>query len=350
MIQTAHQLAETVGVSTACTVLGVPRGSFYRTPDSGRGLSPTRVRRTAPARALTQAERGHVRDLLNGERFQDQAPRQVWAKLLDEGVYLCGWRTMYRILDSYEEVRERRHQLRHPSYTKPELLATGPNQLWSWDITKLKGPAKWVYYYLYVILDVFSRYVVGWMVAEQESKELAEPLIETSCQRQGIRREQLTLHADRGSVMIASSLSQLLSDLGVTPSHSRPHVPDDNPFSEAHFKTMKYQPDFPQRFGSLADARSWTRTFFPWYNEEHYHTGLALLTPAMVHYGQADQHQAQRQQVLQAAYAAHPERFVRGQPQVPRLPEAVWINPPEKEEEKIGESSLNSGSKLSQSP
>ena len=257
---------------------------------------------------------------------------------------------MYRILEAYKEVKERRNQLRHPSYTKPELLATGPNQLWSWDISKLKGPAKWVYYYLYVILDVFSRYVVGWMVAEQESKELAEVLIETSCQRQGIDRDQLTLHADRGSVMVASTLTQLLSDLGVSPSHSRPHVPDDNPFSEAQFKTMKYQPDFPQRFGSLADARAWTRTFFPWYNQEHYHTGLALLTPAMVHYGQALQYQAQRQQVLQAAYAAHPERFVRGQPQVLPLPEAVWINPPKKEEEKNGDTSPNSDTKLSQSP
>ena len=204
-------------------------------------------------------------------------------------------------------------------------------------------------YYLYVILDVFSRYVVGWMVAEQEAKELAEPLIETSCQRQGMGRDQLTLHADRGSVMIASTLTQLLSDLGVTPSHSRPHVPDDNPFSEAQFKTMKYQPDFPPGFGSLADARAWARTFFSWYNEEHYHTGRALLTPAMVHYGQAPEHQAQRQQVLQAAYAEHPERFVRGQPKVLPLPPAVWINKP-KEEPTDGQTSLNSGTELSQSP
>lgn len=349
MIQTAHQLAETVGVSTACTVLGVPRSSFYRPPDVHRGLPPRRVQRTAPARALTAEERGHVRDLLTSEQFQDQAPRQVWAQLLDEGIYRCSWRTMYRILEADAEVRERRNQLRHPSYTKPELLATGPNQLWSWDITKLKGPAKWVYYYLYVVLDVFSRYGVGWMVAAQESKELAELLIETSCQRQGIRREQLTLHADRGSVMIASTLAQLLSDLGVTPSHSRPQVPDDNPFSEAHFKTMKYQPDFPERFGSLADARSWARAFFPWYNQEHYHTSLALLTPAMVHYGQAPERQSQRQQVLQGAYAAHPERFVRGQPKIPSLPQAVWINKP-KEETTDGETSLNSGSELSQSP
>ena len=350
MIQTAQHLAETVGVSTACTALGVPRSSFYRTPHPPGGWSPRSVRRTAPPRALTEKERGQVRDLLNSERFQDQTPRQVWAQLLDEGIYRCGWRTMYRILEAYKEVKERRNQLRHPSYTKPELLDTGPNPLWSWDISKLKGPAKWVYYYLYVILDVFSRSMVGWMVAEQESKELAEVLIETSCQRQGIDRDQLTLHADRGSVMVASTLTQLLSDLGVSPSHSRPHVPDDNPFSEAQFKTMKYQPDFPQRFGSLADARAWTRTFFPWYNQEHYHTGLALLTPAMVHYGQALQYQAQRQQVLQAAYAAHPERFVRGQPQVLPLPEAVWINPPKKEEEKNGDTSLNSDTKLSQSP
>ncbi len=349
MIQTAQHLAQTVGVSTACTALQVPRSSFYRTPSPPRGSSPRRGRRTAPGRALTVAEQGQVRDLLNSDRFQDQAPRQVWAQLLDEGLYLCSWRTMYRLLDTYAEVRERRNQLRHPSYTKPELLATAPNRLWSWDITKLKGPRTWVYFYLYVILDVFSRYVVGWMVAEQEAKELAQTLIETSCQRQGIAREQLTLHADRGAVMVASTLTQLLSTLGVTPSHSRPHVPDDNPFSEAHFKTMKYQPDFPERFGSLEDARAWARAFFSWYNEEHYHTGLALLTPASVHAGQAERHQAQRQQVLQAAYAAHPERFVRGQPKVLPLPDAVWINPP-KEGPKAADTSLNSSPELSQSP
>lgn len=348
MIQTAEQLAQTVGVSTACSALQVPRSSLYRTRPRPRSWSPRPVRRIAPPRALRPEERIQVRDTLNRVRFQDQAPRQVWARLLDEGIYLCGWRTMYRILDTYEEVRERRHQLRHPTYTKPELLATAPNQLWSWDITKLRGPMKWAYYYLYVILDVFSRYVVGWMIAEQESKGLAETLIETSCQRQGISREQLTLHADRGSAMIAQSVAQLLSDLGVTPSHSRPHVPDDNPYSEAHFKTLKYQPDFPERFGSLADARAWARTFFSWYNEEHYHTGLGLLTPAMVHYGQAETHQAQRQQVLQAAYAAHPERFVGGQPKVPPLPPAVWINQPKKEPT-TDDASLNSGFELSQS-
>jgi len=347
MMQTAKQLAETVGVSTACTTLQVPRSSFYRTRQQPRGWPPRSRPRPAPARALKEKERIEVRDTLNSARFQDQAPRQVWARLLDEGIYLCDWRTMYRILDAYKEVRERRNQLRRPSYSKPELLATAPNQLWSWDITKLKGPMKWVYYYLYVILDVFSRYVVGWMVAAQESKVLAERLIETSCQRQGIGPEQLTLHADRGSAMIAHSVAQLLSDLGVTPSHARPHVPDDNPYAEAHFKTMKYQPDFPKRFGCLADARAWARAFFPWYNQEHYHTGLALLTPALVHYGQAPERQAQRQQVLQAAYIAHPERFVRGQPKALPLPEAVWINKP-KEEPTAGDGSLNSDVELSQ--
>jgi putative transposase len=346
MIATAEQLAQGVGVSRACGVLQVPRSSLYRArqpapPAPARG-------RPIPAQALSPQERVEVRDVLNSERFQDQTPRQVWAGLLDEGVYHCSWRTMYRILQEHDEVRERRNQLRHPAYTKPELLATAPNQLWSWDITKLRGPMKWVYFYLYVLLDIFSRYVVGWMVAEQESAELAQTLIETSCQRQGIQPAQLTLHADRGGPMIAQTMAQLLADLGVTKSHSRPHVADDNPYSEAQFKTLKYHPDFPDRFGSVADARAWARPFFHWYNYEHYHTGLGLLTPAMVHYGQAQGIQAQRQQVLQAAYTAHPERFVRGQPTVPQLPEAVWINPPKNGHLPAGGATLNSSVKVSQ--
>jgi putative transposase len=219
----------------------------------------------------------------NHERFADQSPYEVYATLLDEGVYHCSIRTMYRILAGYDEVQERRDQLCHPAYAKPELLATGPNQLWSWDITKLRGPATWQYYYLYVILDIYSRYVVGWLLAEYESAELAQQLIAESCHKQGIARDQLTLHADRGAAMIAKSLAQFLSDLGVDKSHSRPHTPDDNPYSEAQFKTMKYRPDYPHRFDSKDHALTWARNFFPWYNQEHYHIALGLLTPAMVH-------------------------------------------------------------------
>lgn len=270
-----------------------------------------------------------MRDVLNSEIFQDKAPREVYATLLDEGRYLCYWRTMYRILAEHDEIRERRNQLRHPTYTKPELLATGPNQLWSWDITKLHGPGKWTYYYLYVILDVYSRYVVGWMVAERESAELAEQLIAETCAKQGIKPDQLTIHADRGSSMTSKPVALLLSDLGVTKTHSRPHVSNDNPYSEAQFKTLKYRPNYPERFGSIIDARSWGRAFFDWYNNQHHHTGIALLTPADVHGGRAEERLQQRQAILQQAYAAHPERFVRGAPVVPQLPDAAWINPPQ---------------------
>jgi putative transposase len=235
---------------------------------------------------------------------------------------------MYRILNARQLVRERRNQLQHPTYTKPELLATRPNQLWSWDITKLRGPAKWTYYYLYVILDVYSRYVTGWLIAECESARLAEQLIAETCAKQGIEPDQLTLHADRGSAMRAKAVALLLADLGVTKTHSRPYTSNDNPYSEAQFKTMKYRPTYPDRFGSIQDARAWARRFFHWYNHEHYHSGLALLTPATVHYGRAQAVLERRQETLQAAYLAHPERFVRGVPQPPSLPKEVWINEP----------------------
>jgi len=325
MIQAAEKLAKDVGVAAACRALGVPRSSLYR----ARHPKPVAKPRPTPERALSQAEKAVVRQELNSERFWDSSPRQVYATLLDEGIYLCHWRTMYRILDEHTEVRERRNQLQHPNYTKPELLATGPNQLWSWDITKLRGPAKWTYYYLYVILDVFSRYVVGWMIAECETASLARELITASCTQQSIEPEQLTLHADRGSSMRSKSLALLLADLGVTKTHSRPYVSNDNPYSEAQFKTLKYRPDYPDRFGSLADARSWARPFFRWYNHEHRHSGLGLMTPATVHYGQAQAVYQHRQQVLQTAYQSHPERFVRGLPTPPELPTAVWINRPQ---------------------
>jgi putative transposase len=323
-MKATEKLCESITVSAACESLGVPRSSFYRARQPKREPKP----RPTPERALSQEEREQVRQTLNSERFQDSAPRQAYAALLDEGKYLCSWRTMYRILDDYKEVKERRNQLCHPTYTKPELLATGPNQLWSWDITKLKGPAKWTYYYLYTILDVFSRYVPGWLIAECESAALAKQLITESCTKQGIEPDQLTLHADRGSAMISKTVAQLLADLGVTKTHSRPYVSNDNPYSESQFKTMKYRPSFPERFGSIQDARAWARPFFHWYNHEHHHSGLALLTPVTVHYDRAQAVLEQRQKVLQAAYAAHPERFVRGEPKPLSLPTEVWINKP----------------------
>jgi putative transposase len=269
-----------------------------------------------------------VRETLNSERFMDKAPRQVYATLLDEGAYLCHWRTMYRVLAAHDEVRERRHLRQHPIYKKPELLATAPNQVWSWDITYLRGPHKWEHYPLYTVLDIYSRYVVGWMIAEVESSDLARQLIAASALKQDIQPDQLTLHADNGAPMRGKPLSQLLIDLGITKSHNRPHTSDDNPFSEAHFKTMKYRPDYPDSFASLAEAQVWARCFFEWYNEQHYHSGLNLLTPASVHFDEARDVQQQRQAVMLAAYAAHPNRFVRGQPLVKGVPAAVWINPP----------------------
>ena len=325
-----------LGVRATCEALGVAPASYYR---SRRLELPARPR-TSP-RALSSKERQDVLDVLHAPRFVDVAPAEVYATLLDEGHYLCSERTMYRILAANQEVRERRDQLRHPSYAAPELMATAPNELWSWDITKLKGPAKWVYYYLYVILDVFSRYVVGWMVAERESAALAERLIEETCERQGIARGQLTLHADRGSSMRSKTVALLLADLGVTKTHSRPYTSTDNPFSEAQFRTMKYRPEFPDRFGCLQHARRFCGPFFGWYNAEHRHSGLAMLTPQDVHYGLAEPRLAKRAAVLAAAYAAHPERFSHGVPMPDTLPKAVWINKPvgclcEEESELVG--------------
>lgn len=267
--------------------------------------------------------------ILHEDRFVDLAPSEVYATLLDEGVYLCSIRTMYRILAANSQVRERRDQLTHPAYAKPELLATGPNQVWSWDITKLKGPAKWSYFQLYVIIDIFSRGVVGWMLADRESAHLASKLITETCQRHGIQPGTLTLHADRGSAMTAKATGHLLADLGITKTHSRPYQSNDNPYSESQFKTMKYRPEFPDRFGSIQDARAFCRRFFDWYNNRHHHSGIGLLTPQQVHSGRAGQVHRQRQIVLDAAHARHPNRFVRTAPQAPAMPTAAWINPPE---------------------
>lgn len=320
----AEHLGQQIGVKRACALLRVPRSRVYRARQPQDKLKPPRI----CAQALSDDEREQVRTVLNSQRFQDQSPRQVYAALLDEGQYLCHWRTMYRLLAAHEQIRERRDLLRHPTYRKPELLATAPNQVWSWDITKLRGSVKWTYLSLYVLLDIYSRYVVGWMLAERESATCAKELVEASCLRQGIEPQQLTLHADNGGPMRAKSLALLLADLGISQTHSRPHTSDDNPFSEAQFKTLKYHPGYPERFGSIQDARAWARPFFDWYNQQHYHTGLNLLTPASVHYGQAAAICQQRQTVMNTAYATHPQRFSQGAPLVAAPPSAVWINPP----------------------
>jgi putative transposase len=320
----ALELGDNVGKAAACRALGVPRATLYRRMQPA---APLLVRPT-PERALTAAERQVVLDHLHAERFCDKAPSEVYATLLDENIYLCSIRTMHRILADNSELKERRNQLRHPSYKKPELLATGPNQVWSWDITKLLGPAKWTYFHLYVILDIFSRYVVGWMVAPRETAELARRLIADTCAKQGIDPGTLTIHADRGTSMTSKPVALLMADLGVTKSHSRPHVSDDNPYSESQFKTLKYMPEFPERFGSIEDARVFGQRFFPWYNQQHHHSGIALLTPEMLHYGMAEVVIEQRQRVLDAAYARNPERFPHARPKHPPQPTAVWINPP----------------------
>lgn len=323
-----EELTEPISTRSICRSLRVPRSSLYLARQKAALRSAKPSNRTVSARALAAEERTKVLEVLNSPQYQDQSPREVYADLLDKEEYLCSLRTMYRILAENKEVRERRDQLRHPNYVKPELLATKPNQLWSWDITKMLGPTKWTYYYLYAIIDVFSRYVVGWMIAERELASLAEELIAVTCIRQGIQPGQLTIHADRGSSMTSKPVAFLLADLGVTKTHSRPHVSNDNPFSESHFKTMKYRPDYPDYFGSIQDARAWAEGFFKWYNHQHHHISLVLLTPAVVHFGNAEQFQEKRQRVLQTAYTRHPERFVRGAPRTGQLPAAVWINPP----------------------
>ncbi len=312
----------------ACAALGVARSSFYRRrADLAQPPGEPRPR-PRPDRALTAAERQAVLDLMREPRFADLAPAEIYASLLDQGLYSCSIRTMYRILDENSEVRERRNQLRHPEYKKPELLAEGPNQVWSWDITKLMGPAKWTYFYLYVIIDIFSRRIVGWCVADAENAALFKMLFEDATTKHQVPPGQLTLHADRGAPMKAKVTVQLLADLGVTKSHSRPHVSNDNPFSESHFKTLKYQPQFPKRFGCIEDAKAFCRDFFAWYNQDHHHAGIGLMTPDQVHYGQADAVHAARQSVLDRAFSKNPERFVNKPPNPPAKPTAAWINPP----------------------
>jgi putative transposase len=326
-MSTTESLAKDVGVKGACDALAVSRSGFYRWLDRGEETTSKDHRVPSPL-ALSQGEQQVVLDTLHMEHFADQTPREVYAALLDEGTYLCSVRTMYRVLEKHHEVRERRNQLRHPHYKKPELLAEGPNQVWSWDITKLKGPVKWTYYYLYVILDIFSRYVVGWMVAHQELASLAKKLIEQSCEKQGIQQSQLIIHSDRGPSMNSKTVALLLAELGITKSLSRPYVNNDNPFSEAQFKTLKYRPEFPERFGCSEDARYFCQNFFSWYNTEHYHSGIGFLTPEDVHYGRAEHIIKERHAVLNAAYEKHPKRFKGKMPKSMALPAAVWINKP----------------------
>ena len=314
--------------AAACAALGVSRASVQRRR-ARLAAPPAPPRpRPRPARALTAPQQQVVLDLLHAPRFADQAPAEVYASLLDEGVYHCSIRSMYRILDQHDEVRERRNQLRHPVYQKPELLAERPNQVWSWDITKLMGPTKWSYFYLYVILDIFSRRVVAWCVAGAETAALFKPLFDAAVTKHQVPPGQLTLHADRGGPMKAKATALLLADLGVTRSHNRPHTSNDNPFSESHFKTLKYQPTFPQRFGCIEDAKSFCRRFFDWYNQDHHHAGIGLMTPDQVHYGQTDAVHAARQHTLDQAFRANPERFVNKTPIPPARPTAAWINLP----------------------
>jgi putative transposase len=327
--QAVAALAPAVGMVRACRAVGQPRASWYRrhrqSPPSPR---PPRPAPAPQPRALSAAERQQVLEVLHQERFWDAAPATVYATLLDEGSYLCSASTMYRLLRQRGETGDRRRHAAHPARVKPELLATAPNQVWSWDITKLAGPAKWTWFYLYVILDVYSRYAVGWMVAAREAASLAERLLADTIASQQVEAGQLTVHADRGTSMTSKPVALLLADLGVTKSHSRPKVSNDNPYSESQFKTLKHHPAFPDRFGSLQDARAFCQQFFGWYNAEHRHAGIGLLTPADVHYGRAEQITLARNAVLDAAYQAHPERFVGKPPKPPRLPEVVWINKP----------------------
>ena len=328
------ELAPLIGKRAACRATGRPQASYYRQHRQSPAPLPVHGPKRAPRpqpRALSEAERAGVRAVLNSGDFVDQAPAAVYHQLLDEGVYLCSPSTMYRILRQHGEVRERRRHATHPAHVKPELLATAPNQVWSWDITRLRGPVKRVFYHLYSIIDIYSRYTVGWMVAAREDEHLAERLIADTLAKQNIPAGQLTIHADRGSSMTSRTVAQLLSDLDVDRSHSRPRVSNDNPFSEAQYKTLKYRPDFPDRFTSVQEARTHCKAFFWWYNNEHRHSGIAWHTPHDVHYGLTEQVRAARADTLTAAYTRHPQRFVRKPPQPPVIPTTVWINEPPQE-------------------
>jgi putative transposase len=352
VIEAFDTLRSGLAVTVACQALGVARAAIYRTRQRRRRIVVRTVRsRPRPPLSLSALEHERLIAVLNSERFVDMAPAAIYATLLDEGRYLASVRTMYRVLSAAGQNLERRRQRVHPAYEKPELLATRPNAVWSWDITKLKGPVRWSVYHLYVILDIFSRYVVGWMVALREAAVLAEQLIADTIAKQRIAPGTLTLHADRGTSMRSKPVAALLIDLDVAKTHSRPHVSDDNPYSESQFRTLKYRPEFPQRFGSIEDARAHCQRFFRWYNHEHRHSGIGLMTPHAVHYGAAKTLHAQRAQTLELAYAAQPLRFKGQVPKPPTLPTAAWINPPRKETvatRTINTCSLNSNDQVSQ--
>ena len=326
MIELSIAASSDHGPTAACRAFGVSKATFYRhrAPQAAQKAKMTRHHRR-----LTEEEEQTVLNTLNTERYMDESVPEVYADLLDQGTYLCSQRTMYRVLEANQAVRERRDQRRHPKYTKPELLATGPNQVWSWDITKLKGPRKWSYFYLYVIMDIYSRCVVGWMVAGRESASLAERLIMETCEKQRIAKDQLTIHADRGTSMKSKLVAQLMADLGITKTHSRPYTSTDNPYSEAQFKTLKYHHTFPKSFGCIEDAQAYLRGFFHWYNHSHKHSGIGYVTAQSLHSGQAHAIREERRHVLAQAYEKHPERFVRGLPQPPKIPTAAWINKPQ---------------------
>ncbi len=333
MMSALNELAPAIGMAPACAALRINRSRIYRQDARRRLLISPRQHppRPRPPLALSAPEREGLLEVLYSERFADCAPQTIYAKLLDDGVYLASVRTMYRLLAVQGQSRERRNQRVHPAYAKPELLAVKPNEVWSWDITKLKGPVKWSCYHLYVILDIFSRYVVGWMIALRESAQLAEQLIADTIAKHHIAPRTLTLHADRGTSMRSKPVAALLVDLEVAKTHSRPHVSDDNPYSEAQFKTLKYRPEFPERFGSIEDARAHCQHFFRWYNADHCHSGIGFMTAESVHYGRAQTLFRHRAQTLEVAFLAHPTRFKGKAPQPPRLPTAAWINPPKQE-------------------
>lgn len=310
-------------ITVLCETLGVNRSTWYN------HLAPkTTPEGRTPPRKLAESERAEVLRTLNSETFQNESVPTVYAKLLDKETYLCSQRTMYRILKDQKQTRPRRHEREHPNYHKPQLVATGPNQVWSWDITRLKGPKSWIFYELYVVIDIYSRCIVSWCLSEHESGEQAKALIKAACIREGINKHQLTVHSDRGRAMRSKQLSDLYGELGIIRSLNRPRVSNDNPYSESQFKTLKYRPDYPDRFGSIEDARTHLRAFFEWYNTEHRHSGIAMMPPAEVHAGRSEEIRRKRQTILRKAHQRHPERFVRGIPQAKGVPEKVWINEP----------------------
>lgn len=309
----------------SCSLTGVARATYYRRTSRLGPVHGPRPARTPPPQSLTEGERARILRLLNSPAYADLAIPQVWARELDNGRYHCSVSTMYRVARAAGQTRERRRLATHPARVRPELIATGPSQVWSWDITALKGPVKGIWYRCYVIIDIFSRYVTGWLVAGAEDAVVARDFLAAAIDRNGI--EPHTIHADRGGAMVSRPVSEMLVNLGVLRSHSRPRTSNDNPYSEAQFKTMKYVPDFPDRFGSLPDARAFCDGFFAAYNHEHRHSGIGMHTPASVHYGTAEQVRQQRQVTLDAAYAEHPHRFTR-RPRPPALPDVAYINQP----------------------